>query len=437
MIDKIFKQRQKKLLQAIEKNAIVILFATKEPNHHRKTVNPFRQDSDFYYLTGFEESEAIAVFIHDRNSEKYILFCQKKDPAEEVWTGKRIGQAKAVQMYGADEAFSLAETNHKLAELISGHKQLYCNLSDHEDRDRILEVIKKLKGKERSGVNAPMELIDIGKISHEMRMRKDKTEIATLRQACKISAAAHARAMKVCKPDMMEYELEAEIMHEFIRHGGRMPAFEPIIAGGENACTLHYTQNNMKLKSGDLVLIDAGVEYKHYAGDISRTFPVNGKFNTEQRAIYQAVLDTQLAVIKAIKPGVKWFDLHSLSERLITEKLIKLGLLRGKLEDLLEKKAFKPFYMHFIGHWLGIDVHDVGSYKIRDNLWREVEPGMVFTVEPGIYISPNIPGINKKWAGIGVRIEDNVLVTKTGCEVLTSDAPKTIDEIESLMRTKK
>jgi len=320
-----------------------------------------------------------------------------------------------------------------ITDLISNRQKIYFNIKDHESNELILNWIKKLEGKERRGINAPSELIDIGKILHEMRLHKDDAEISLLREACEISAAAHLRAMKACIPGMKEYELEAELMQEFLRCGGSFASFETIVACGGNACTLHYTENETILNVGDLVLVDAGVEYKHYAGDITRTYPVNGKFSLEQRAIYQAVLDTQLAVIAAVKPGVEWFELHKLSQSLITEKLRALGLLHGQLEDLLAKEAFKPFYMHFIGHWLGMDVHDVGSYKVNDQ-WRKLEAGMVLTVEPGIYISCETSGIDDKWKGIGVRIEDDVLVTANGCEVLTAGVPKNIAEIESLMQ---
>jgi Xaa-Pro aminopeptidase len=434
MISNEYKERQRKFLKTINDNGIVIVFAAKDPKDHQKAVCKFRQNSDFYYLTGFEESDAIAVFIRGRKSWEYILFSQEKKPEIEVWTGKKIGQIQAREEYGADQAFPLEKATAMIPELIKSHQQIYFNTNDHEDYELILSWVRSLQGQERQGFNPPLELIDIGKELHEMRMRKSPEEILLIRKACEISAAAHLRAMKACKPGIREYELEAELVYDFLRQGGSAPAFEPIIAGGVNACILHYTKNDMLLKDGDLVLIDVGVEYKHYAGDITRTLPINGKFSLAQRAVYQAVLDTQLAVIKAIKPGITWFELHQLSERLITEKLLTLGLLQGKLEDLVVAKAFKPFYMHFIGHWLGLDVHDVGFYKIKEDQWRKVEPGMVFTVEPGIYIDPEISGIDKKWAGIGVRIEDDILVTENGCEVLTAGVPKSIEAIESLMQ---
>ena len=409
-IGKEFIKRQKYLLEQIGKNSITIVGAGFKP----------APTSDFYYLTGFDESDAFAVFVPGRAEGEYILFSQEKDPKQELWEGLRIGQQKACADYGANQAFSINKADTILPDLIANREQVYFNLDNYES---IMQWIKPLRDKERTGINVPTDFINVGKIIHEMRIIKDETEIALLRKAAQISAAAHLRAMQACRPGMFEYELEAELSYEFVKNGGRRPAFENIVASGANACILHYIENDKELKDGDLILIDAGVEYKHYAGDISRTFPVNGKFTTEQKAIYQAVLDTQLAVIEHIRPGVSWLDLQHISERVITKKLIELNLLHGEIDDLLQKRAFEPFYMHKIGHWLGLDCHDVGRYKVTDE-WRKLEPGMVLTVEPGIYIAEQ---------GIGVRIEDDVLITKDGCEVLTADLPKTIEEIDDLM----
>lgn len=432
-ISNVFMKRRQHLLQQIGKNSIAIVFAAKEPSYHRKTVYPNRQDSNFSYLTGFPESNAIAVFVPNRKEGEYVLFNLEKNPEEEIWTGIRVGQSGACRDYGADQAFPVNMANTIIPELIKNKEQIYFNIGDHEDHEQITYWLQQLTDKERAGINLPSDFINIGKITHEMRIHKDNEEIALLRKATEISAIAHIRAMKICKPGMMEYELEAEILREYIRKGGRMPAFQPIVASGANSCILHYTQNDAELKSGELVLIDAGVDYKHYCGDITRTFPVNGRFTTEQKAIYQAVLDTQLAVIEHVRPGIPWIELQRISERVITEKLIALKLLKGKLNELLEKQAFKPFYMHYIGHWLGLDAHDVGKYKIDDK-WRLLESGMVLTVEPGIYVSSDVPNVEQKWRNIGVRIEDDVLITENGCEVLTSDVPKTIDEIEEIMQ---
>ncbi|KPJ67329.1 MAG: Xaa-Pro aminopeptidase [Coxiella sp. DG_40] len=431
-ISNVFIKRRQQLLQQIGNKGVAIVFATKQPRYHRETVYPYRQDRDFYYLTGYPESNAIAVFIPNRSDGEYILFNLEKNPEEEIWTGVRVGQLGACKDYGADQAFPVNMANDMVPELIKNRERIYFNIGDHEDHEQIMYWLQQIAGKERAGVNLPNDFINVGIMTHEMRLRKDDEEITLLRKAAEISAVAHVHVMEICKPGMMEYELEAEILHEYIRNGSRMPAFPPIVAGGANSCTLHYTQNDAELKSGELVLVDAGVDSEYYCGDITRTFPINGHFTAEQKAVYQAVLDTQLAVIEHVRPGVPWIELHRISERVITEKLVALRLLKGEVNELLEKQAFKPFYMHYIGHWLGLDAHDVGRYKIDDE-WRLLEPGMVLTVEPGIYISSNITTVEQKWRNIGVRIEDDVLVTENGYEILTSGVPKTIDEIEKIM----
>jgi Xaa-Pro aminopeptidase len=285
----------------------------------------------------------------------------------------------------------------------------------------------------RFGVVAPHEFINLEQWLHEMRLLKSAAEIALMRQAAKISAQAHVRAMQTCKPGMYEYQLEAEISHEFYRQGSRAPAYNSIIAGGENACILHYNENNMALNDGELVLIDAGCEYQHYASDITRTFPVNGRFSGEQRAVYDVVLAAQTAALAQVRPGNTLEMVHMASVRAIVEGLVQLGILRGNVDDLIAQKAHFPFYMHRVGHWLGLDTHDVGNYKLQGD-WRALQPGMTHTVEPGIYIAAHIPNVDKKWHNIGVRIEDDVLVTQQGCEVLTAAVPKSAAEIEALMK---
>jgi len=427
-----FHIRRQQLLAELPENSIAIVFASKEPKFHRKTIFPFRQDPNFYYLTGFPESEAIAVFIPKRAEGEYVLFTLDKNPDEEVWTGTRVGQEAATNKYGAHQAFSLSEIETIFPDLLVGKETIYFPLDDHEDYERVIHWTKILVGQDRNGINLPTDFIDINKILYEMRLIKDEDEIKTLRKAVNITASAQVRMIKTCKPNIMEYELEAEIQHEFFRHGGRMPSFEPIVASGANTCILHYTHNDQQLKSGNLLLADIGVEYHSYAGDITRTIPINGKFSPEQKAIYEAVLETQLRVIKHIKPGIRWNELQEIAIESITSNLLKLKLLKGKLTDLIATKAYTPFYMHKISHWLGIDVHDVGRYKLN-SAWRKLKPGMVLTIEPGIYIAAGLP-VDKKWWNIGVRIEDDILVTKNGHEVLSSAAPKTIAEIEQLMR---
>lgn len=428
-----FKQRQKEFIKSIGNSGIAVIFAARDLQHNRKTISIYRQDSDFYYLTGFVEPEAIAVFIPQRAEGEYVLFSLEKDPQAEVWSGLRIGQEKACNEYGVDQAFPLSLADKLLPQLMAGKDKVYFNnIVNNYSYEQIVHWVNLLPNLERKGINKPTEFVDAGKILHVMRMRKDSNEIALLRRAVEITASAQNRIMRACRPGMIEYELEAEVMHEFVRNGGRMASFEPIIAGGANGCVLHYTSNDKQLRDGDLVLADIGVEHNYYAGDVTRTFPVNGKFNPQQRAVYEAVLAVQLAIIKSIKPGVTWMDLQKISEINITEQLVAIGLLQGKVEDLWQQQAFKPFYMHFFGHWLGIDVHDVGCYNTQ-NGWQRLDSGMLLTVEPGIYIAPDMSDVDEKWRGIAVRIEDNVLVTKDGCEVLSAKAPKTVAEIEALM----
>ncbi len=400
-INAIFRTRQQHLLSTLNTTDIAIVFATKK--HH----------SDFYYLTGFEEHDAIAVFAPSNPEGEYILFSKSKNPKQEQWTGNIIGQKTALAGYGADKAFPLEDITRILPQLIQSRQQVYTNL----DYNNLIANI---------GITAPSIIIDIGTITYEMRLFKDQSEIDLMRQAVQITTHAIQKIMQNCLPEMKEYELTAIVAYEFL-HNDAQNAFEPVVASGKNTCTLHYEHGRDAIKSGDLVLIDIGAEYAHYASDVSRTFPANGKFTPEQKAIYQIVLDTQLAVIKLIKPGVTWNDLQTTATKLITTNLIKLGILQGDLEQLITDQAYKQFYPHNIGHWLGLDAHDTGDCK------RLLAPNMVLTIEPGIYISENIPDIDQKWANIGVRIEDVILVTDDGCEVLSADAPKTIDAIETIM----
>lgn len=415
-INSMFQHRQQYLLKQLGTNAIAVIFATKE------------QPGDFYYLTGFNEPGAIAIFAPNNPEGEYILFSKPKNPQQEQWHGEIIGQAAACKEYGADKAFALDVAMQILPQLIQNREQIYTHF-DHSSL--IADWIKQSQNQARAGITAPVAIIDVGTITHNMRLHKDQTEIALMRQATQITTQAMRKVMQNCHPGMKEYELTAIIAYEFLNNGAHN-AFEPIVASGKNACTLHYEQDQDEILSDDLVLVDIGAEYKYYAADVSRTFPANGRFTPEQRAIYQAVLDAQLAVIAQIRPGVAWFDLQTTATQIITTRLIDLGLLQGELETLLSEAAYKPFYMHHIGHWLGLDAHDVGSYKTKDQ-WRILEPGIVLTVEPGIYIQADMPNVDAKWWNIGVRIEDDILVTNTGCEVLSTDIPKTITAIEQLM----
>ena len=389
----------------------------------------FRADSDFYYLTQFPEPEAIAVLIPEQ--EKFVLFCRQRDQEKETWDGRREGIEGAMANYQADEAFAIEKFDEMLADLLENQPKVFCNMGRYPHFDeKLIEAVTTLKMKKRAGVSAPAELVDIGPILHELRLFKRSEELRIMRRAAKITSNAHHRAMAKCQPGMFEYQLKAELEHEFVFSGGSGPAYSTIVAGGENACILHYTENTDELKDGDLVLIDAGCELDNYAADITRTFPVNGKFSAPQKAIYDIVLEAELAAIDKSRAQNQWNEPHDISVEVITRGLVELGLLKGKVDKLIEEQAYKRFYMHRIGHWLGMDVHDVGDYKV-DNIWRLLEPGMVMTIEPGIYINP-ADDIDEKWHGIGIRIEDNVLITKGDPEILTN-VPKTTEDIEAYM----
>jgi Xaa-Pro aminopeptidase len=396
-----FIRRRQQCIQAMEPNTAAIIMAAPECLRNGDAHYAYRQKSDFYYLTGFSEPEAILLLLPGRAEGETVLFNRERDPAKEVWTGRRVGQAGACENYGVDEAYPISEYQTKLPELLQGRYEISLDSS-----------------------------------IHEMRLFKSPAEIMTMRKAAEISVQAHLRAMRICQPGMFEYELEAELLHEFYRQGSRAEAYTSIVGSGENSCILHYVDNNSVIKNGDLVLIDAGCEYECYASDITRTFPANGRFNTEQRAIYEIVLQAQLAAIAAVKPGVAWNTFQTTCVRVITSGLLELGLLKGNLEDLIAQKAYFPFYMHGAGHWLGLDVHDAGNYNIEGKP-RNIEPNMVFTVEPGIYIAPHTPNVDPKWWNIGVRIEDDILVTANSCEVLSGALPKTVSDIEALMMPQK
>jgi Xaa-Pro aminopeptidase len=432
-----FAQRRERLLQAIGEGSVAIMAGAKEQFRNADCDYPFRQNSDFYYLTGFNEPEAIAVFIPGRTQGQYILFNRERDQEKEIWHGFRAGQEGACEIYKADQSFPIHQLDTELPKMLEHCQRLYYAIGrDMAFNRRVLSWVKEVAKKVRGDVDSPTSLHNIDQIIHPMRMSKSPAEIALMRKAAAISAQAHCTAMKACRPGLYEYELEAEIQYVFTCNGSRSPAYNHIVAAGANACTLHYNANNALIKDGDLVLIDAGAEFDCYAADITRTFPANGSFTAEQRAIYEVVLAAQLGVIALIKPGIAWSALQEESDRIITEGLMALGLLSGNLTELVAQGAHRQFYMHKIGHWLGLDVHDVGTYK-RGGVWQSLEPGMVLTVEPGIYIPADNEKIEKKWWNIGVRIEDDVLVTEQGCEVLSAGVPKTVAEIETFMSKRK
>lgn len=428
-----YARRRKQLMSMMEPNSIAILTAAQEKVRSRDTDYPFRQDSDFLYLTGFQEPEAVLTLIPGREHGEVVWFCRERDPEREIWDGLRAGPEGACANYGADDAFPISDIDEILPGLLEGRERVYYALGKDAEFDRhVMAWVNAIRAKARTGATPPGEFLDLDHFLHDMRLYKSAEEIRIMEKAAQISASAHMRAMRSCQPGMLEYQLEAEIVHHCAMHGGRRPAYNAIVGGGKNACILHYVENADKLKKGDLVLIDAGCEYDNYASDITRTFPVDGKFSKEQAAVYDIVLAAQLAAIELVRVGNHWNEPHDVSIRVITEGLVALGVLRGDVEDLIQKEAYKDFYMHRIGHWIGMDVHDVGDYKVGGE-WRVLEPGMVMTVEPGIYIAPDNVNVAAKWRGIGIRIEDDVLVTKEGPRVLSADVPKSVADIEQLM----
>jgi len=429
-----FKKRRKQLMQRVGEGNIALIGSASMHTRNRDVNYPFRQDSDFYYLTGFNEPDALAVFVPGRAQGEYILFCREFDAKKALWEGAHSGLEGATTHYDADDAFPIDDLDDILPGLLENKTKVFypmgCNLElDHN----LLEWINHIRNQSRSGIIAPGELVSLALILHEMRLFKSAEELKLMRRAAEVSAHAHVRAMKACKAGLYEYQIEAELIHHFIDNGLRSVAYPSIVAGGKNACTLHYTENNSKLKNGDLLLIDAGAECDHYAADITRTFPISGRFNEAQKQLYQLVLNAQTAALEQIKPGFAWNLAHDASVEILNQGLLDLGLLKGKLKKLIKDEKYKQFYMHRIGHWLGMDVHDVGDYKIKQE-WRLLEAGMVLTVEPGLYIPPDCKSVDEKWRGIGIRIEDDVLVTPTGHEILTSGVPKSIADIEALMQ---
>ena len=431
MNPKIFADRRKDLIDMIG-DGIAILATAYHQSRNSDVLFPFRPDSDFYYLTHFSEPEAIAVFAPGRTDGEFLLFCRERDADKEQWDGLRAGLRGAVEHYGADQAFPIDQFNNQLPELLDSRKKIYGMIGRYPDLDhKLLTATNTVRGQRRSGVHPPGGYIDLRNILHEMRLIKNREEIKLMRAAAKLAAAGHVRAMRYTAPDKKEFQVQAELECEFRLGGSEYPAYPSIVAGGENACILHYIDNNCELRDGDLLLIDAGAELDCYASDITRTFPVNGKFSGEQKVLYEIVLASQKAALEQVRSQCSVDDYHQAAVRVLTEGMVDIGLLKGETNELIETGAYYRFYMHRTGHWLGMDVHDVGDYKI-DGQWRLLEPGMVLTVEPGIYIDPG-EDVDSRWHNIGIRIEDDVHVTNHECEILTRDAPKEPDEIEAVM----
>ena len=418
-------------MRMVGAGGIAILPAAPVRNRSRDVEYRYRQDSDFYYLTGFTEPEAVAVLVPGRPQGEYLLFCRERDPGKEQWDGSRAGQDGAIDEYGADDAFPIDDIDDIIPGLIEGRDRVYYTMGMYTDFDaHIADWVNSLRSGTSRGMHTPHEFVALDHLLHDMRLYKSRSEISVMRKSARVAVEAHRRAMRMTRPGMYEYEVEAEFRHEF-RRNGAWSSYSPIVGGGANACVLHYVENNDVLNDGDLLLIDAGCELDYYASDITRTFPVNGRFTPEQRAVYEIVLEAQYAAIEKTVRGNHWNEPHDAAVKVITKGLKKIGLLEGSLPRLIKDGAYRPFYMHRTGHWLGIDVHDVGDYKVGDE-WRVLENGMVMTVEPGIYI-PNKRNIPKAFRNIGIRIEDDVAVTSKGPDVLSKGLEKEPDEIEALM----
>jgi Xaa-Pro aminopeptidase len=427
-----FKRRREELMALMEDQSIAILPSASLVSRNNDVEFPFRQDSDFYYVTGFDEPEAMFVLVPGREHGECILFCRERDPSEEQWHGKITGPERAMQLYGIDDAFPITDIDDILPGLIEGRSKLYYAMGANLEFDnQVIGWVNRISANKQSGTQPPGEFVQLGQYLHELRLFKSAAEVNVMRKASEITERAHKRLLEVVEPGMFEYELDAELQYIFLRHGARAPAYPLIVGSGNNGCILHYISNRDQIKKGDLVLVDAGAEYDFYAADVTRTFPASGKFSKAQAELYNIVLVAQQAAIEVIQPGNHWAQPHDAAVLVIAEGLLSLGLLSGDLEEVIDNELYKPFYMHKTGHWLGMDVHDVGEYRLQET-WREFEPGMVMTVEPGIYIEENLE-VPAQYKSIGIRIEDNVLVTKTGHEVLTAGIPKSIDDIESYM----
>ena len=430
-----FQERRDRLAEEMGPHSIAIIATSPVAMRNRDADYKFRADSSFFYLTGFAEPEAVAIIETFESIDEgytYSLFCRERDREMEIWHGYRAGVDGAVEDYDADEAYAIDLLDEEIIEKLLNKQKLFYRMGQQADFDaRVAKWIAEANGESRKGTSAPAQVIQLDRILDEMRLHKSPQEIELMQIASTISAQAHTRAMQAVKPGMMEYALEAELNYIFGQNGC-VPSYNSIVGGGENGCILHYVENDKVLKDGDLVLIDAACEYQLYASDITRTFPVNGKFSSEQKALYEVVLKAQLAAIDAVRIGNSYKEPHCIAVRILVQGLLDLGLMQGNIEQIIESESFHQFYMHGTGHWLGMDVHDVGSYKIEGE-WRAYEEGMTVTVEPGLYIAPDDETVDAKWRGIGIRIEDDVVVTKNGPRVLTAAVVKTVEEIEALM----
>ena len=428
-----YKKRRNKLSRLIGKDSIAILPTAPYKNRSRDTYYPYRPDSDFFYFTGFSEPDALMILAPGRPEGEFILLVRPKDPLKEIWDGHMEGLIGAKRNFGANQSYKIEDLIKVLAEVFPNRQKIFYTLGNQNDYDKkVIDTFNQVKANQRRGGVVPTEVVSLEPLIHDMRLVKSREEISRMKESARISVEAHYKVMDECKDGVYEYQIQASINHQFGQYGA-VPAYDSIVASGHNACTLHYIDNKDILKSGDLLLTDAGCEHQMYAADITRTVPVSGTFNEEQKAIYSIVLDTQKKAIESVKPGQTFENIQNDAITNITKGLRKLGLLSGSLQSLIKNEAYKDFYMHGIGHWLGMDVHDVGAYMSNAGKSKKFVPGMVLTIEPGIYISKKNKKVQKSWRGIGVRIEDDVLVTKKGCEVLTGKLSKEIHEIEQRM----
>jgi Xaa-Pro aminopeptidase len=421
-------------MEKMEPNSVAVFASAREIKRNHDTDFEFRQDTDFYYLTRLNEPDCVAVLAPSHPEHKYVLFVRPRIREEEIWTGVRAGVEGAISQHGADAAYDIGKLSEVLPKYLQNVEKLYYRFGADEHFDlKVISTVKHIRERVRGGVYAPTVTIDPGSVLHEMRLRKNDDDLNSLRRAVDISGEGHITAMKHCKPEMYEYELEAIVEYVFRKNGATGVGYPSIVGSGFNTTILHYNTNNDRIKDGDMVLIDAGAEYNLFSGDITRTFPANGKFTRAQQAIYEVVLNANKEAIKMVKPGESFMKLHEKAVEVVSEELLRLGLLSGSRDEIVEKESYRKFFMHRTGHWLGMDVHDVGRYKAQDG-WRKLEPGMVFTVEPGVYIAAGTEGVPEDYFNVGVRIEDDVLVTEDGVEVLTSKTPKEVKDIEATMK---
>ncbi len=419
-------------MRLMGKDAIAVLPAALVRIRNGDVEYHYRPDSDFYYLSGFAEPEAVAVLLPGRPHGEYVLFVRDRDPAREAWDGARAGLEGAVKEYGADDAFPIQDIDEILPGLLERRSRVFYTMGAHPEFDkRVIGWVNQLRSQAKQGSHTPHEFVALDHPLHEMRLFKSRVELASMRRSAQIACAAHRRALAVAAPGRMEYEVMAELLHEFHRRRADI-SYHPIVGSGPNSCVLHYRDNDRQMKDGELLLIDAGCEYQYYASDVTRTLPVNGRYSPRQRAVYEVVLEAQRAAIDKARAGGDWNDPHEAAVRAITRGLVRIGLLKGRVPKLIKDGSYRKFFMHRTGHWIGMDVHDVGEYKVGEQ-WRLLEPGMAMTIEPGIYIAPGTPGVRREWWGIGVRIEDDVVVTAGEPEVLTAAMPTDPDEIERLM----